>query len=73
MDTKYPLDYALETDRGGFRIITNGDAAAYGTAIYRRLPDGPHTEVYREPATSMEDALAKHDRVVEAVIAGTLP
>lgn len=73
METKYPLDHNFETDRGQFRVITDGDGAAYATTVYRRLPDGPHTEVYREPATSRADALARHDRVVDAVQAGTLP
>jgi hypothetical protein len=73
MEPKYPLDYALETDDGQFRVITERDASVFTTIVYRRLPDGPHTEVYREPAASRADALAKHDRVVEAVKAGTLP
>jgi hypothetical protein len=73
METKYPLDYALETDDGQFRIITEGTVPSFTTIVYRRLPDGPHTEVYREPSASRTDALAKHDRVVEAVKAGTLP
>jgi len=73
METKYPLDYALETDDGAFRIVTEGDVSTYAAIVYRRLPDGPHTEVYRQPSSSRGDALANHDRVVEAVKAGTLP
>jgi hypothetical protein len=73
METRYPLDYALETNDGSFRILTEGDVSTYATIIYRRLPDGPYTEVYRQPSASRADALANHDRVVEAVRAGTLP
>jgi hypothetical protein len=73
METRYPLDYALETNDGSFRILTEGDVSTYATIIYRRLPDGPYTEVYRQPLASRADALANHDRVVEAVRAGTLP
>lgn len=73
METRYPLDYALETDDGQFRIITEGDSSTFATVVYRRLPDGPHTEVYRAPSISRADALANHDRVVDAVKAGTLP
>jgi hypothetical protein len=73
MATSYPLDYELETGQGQFRIITNSNQGAYATTIYRRLPDGPHTEVYREQAATQQEAQATHDRIVEAVKGGTLP
>ena len=73
METRYPLDCAVATDDGQFRVITEGDPSTYATIVYRRLPDGPHTEVYRQPATSRAEAMANHDRVVDAVKAGSLP